>query len=611
MQLGTITGKTTTRSFAFEAKSRVRKTDYISVKDPEGNLVLAGIDNISTEGHKTRAEAAVIGFRDSRGFLKGPAVPFSPGSPVFAAESRFIRDIIGLRDSGLYVGILDGYDLKVRLPAESLIKKHISVLAKTGAGKSYLTGVILEELLENGIPAVVIDPHGEYWTLQGPNQKESETRLMARFGVEPKSYKDRVNMLGFRKDNEIRMDSRMAADELASILPSVSVSQKSLLYPAVRKLQGQEYTFHDVISEVGKSKSPAKWGLLSSLEGLMSTGIFSTKPTPPQELVQDGRISIVDLKAAKPEIQRMVVMKLAEELFSARKQGKIPAFLFVLEEAHNFCPERGFGEVASSRILRTIASEGRKFGMGLMVVSQRPARVDKSVLSQCNTQVILKVTNPNDLKAITDSVEGMGIGVKESIRDLPVGVAMVVGISEQPLIVDVRIRRSEHGGESAVNEQGTPDYEESHARAFQPKVRKEDVLLRYKGADSIDILRYPLWRVSLKDGKSLYIDGFSGHLVFEKEGRLERREIGGARPRELHGIRKEPSPAPSEGISFEPAISQAKVKKSLLRWKMEPENMELVHYPYWIIKSKGKKVLVDALSERMDTAATASVSDRI
>lgn len=160
MQLGTVIGKTTTRSFSFEAESRVRKTDYLSVKDPEGSWVLTSVDNITTDGVKTKAEAKVIGYRDNRGFLKTPKIPFSPGAPVFHADSDFIRETLGLKDSGVYVGLLEGYNLKVKIPIEHLIKKHISVLAKTGAGKSYLTGVIMEELAEHRIPVVLIDPHG-------------------------------------------------------------------------------------------------------------------------------------------------------------------------------------------------------------------------------------------------------------------------------------------------------------------------------------------------------------------------------------------------------------------------------------------------------------------
>jgi DNA helicase HerA-like ATPase len=124
-------------------------------------------------------------------------------------------------------------------------------------------------------------------------------------------------------------------------------------------------------------------------------------------------------------------------------------FLMLVEEAHNFCPERGLLKAMSSTILRTVASEGRKFGMGLCVVSQRPARIDKNVLSQCNTQVILKITNPNDLRAISQSIEGFSNDLEEEIKLLQPGVALIVGeVVEQPIIVNIRVKRSQHGGGS-------------------------------------------------------------------------------------------------------------------------------------------------------------------
>ncbi|HJW97140.1 MAG TPA: ATP-binding protein [archaeon] len=610
MQLGTVVGKTTTRTFSFDAESRIRKTDYVTLKDPEGIWVLAGIDRITTDGSRTRADASVIGFRDSRGFLKSPSVPFSPGSPVFAAEVRFIKDTIGLKDSGAYVGLLDGYDMKVRLPIDNLVKKHISVLAKTGTGKSYLTGVLMEELMENRVPAVVIDPHGEYFTLQSANSKPAENRFMPRFDVEPKSYRSQIQMYGFRMGKEIKLNSRLAAEEIMHILPvGLSASQKVLLYSSVKKLEGQEYSLTDVMDEVSKARSQAKWSLVSSLESLVKTGLFSTKPTSPEELVKEGKISIVDLKEARPEIQHMVVMKLAEELFSARKRGKIPPFLFVLEEAHNFCPERGFGEVASSKILRTIASEGRKFGMGLMAVSQRPARVDKNVLSQCNTQIILKVTNPNDLNAISESVEGMGGGAKDDIRDLPVGVAMIVGITDQPLIVDIRIRRSEHGGDNVKMQQRYVEEPEtgppSVHRMFQPKVSKDEILFRYKGADAVDLLKYPLWKVS-SGKRAFYVDGMTGSLILERDGSLERVPFPKRMPREAVSMRKEPSETSPPGLLIEPSFHPEKALPGL-----KAQKMELVYYPYWLVKKKGRKLLVDGLTERMDTQATEAVRERV
>jgi hypothetical protein len=165
--------------------------------------------------------------------------------------------------------------------------------------------------------------------------------------------------------------------------------------------------------------------------------------------MQKGKATIIDLKGVPPDIQSMVVAKLCEILFEARKKDQIPPGMMVVEEAHNFAPERGYSKSSSSEILRTIASEGRKFGLGMMVISQRPARIDKNVLSQCGTQVIMKVTNPNDLKSISKGLEGVNSYVEEELLRLPPGIAMLVSNDiERPVLVDVRVRRSKHGGES-------------------------------------------------------------------------------------------------------------------------------------------------------------------
>ena len=88
-------------------------------------------------------------------------------------------------------------------------------------------------------------------------------------------------------------------------------------------------------------------------------------------------------------------------------------------------------------------------GLGLMIISQRPARVDKNVISQCNTQIIMRVTNPNDLKALSKGLEGMTGDLEEEIKRLPAGVAMLVSNEiERPITVDIRPRKSRHGGVS-------------------------------------------------------------------------------------------------------------------------------------------------------------------
>ena len=82
-------------------------------------------------------------------------------------------------------------------------------------------------------------------------------------------------------------------------------------------------------------------------------------------------------------------------------------------------------------------------------MTQRPARIDKNVLSQCHTQIILKLTNPNDLKTIVSSVEGLDPSSAREIQRLPIGVGMVVGGGiTLPIMVHIRVRQSQHGGAS-------------------------------------------------------------------------------------------------------------------------------------------------------------------
>ena len=230
-----------------------------------------------------------------------------------------------------------------------------------------------------------------------------------------------------------------------------SNSHMGLLYEAISALRAETdaYTLEDIIEQVVRSNSKTKWNLVGQLESLLELGLFSGAETPAGELLQPGRAAVIDMTGILPELQSMIVSRLLTDVFEARKRRLISPGMVVVEEAHNYIPERGTGNAASTNIVRTIAAEGRKFGLGLMIISQRPARVDKNVISQCNTQIIMRVTNPNDLKALSKGLEGMTSELEEEIKRLPAGVAMLVSNEiERPITVDIRPRKSRHGGVS-------------------------------------------------------------------------------------------------------------------------------------------------------------------
>jgi DNA helicase HerA-like ATPase len=404
------------------------------------------------------AEASVIGSRGDDGLLHSPRTPFSPGDPIYIADNPLIRTVLGLVGGDMYVGLLDGTDIPVQLNANNLVQKHCSILAKTGSGKSYTAAVLLEELLEHNVPLLIIDPHSEYSSLKDAAPQNGGD--YKKYGVTPKGYGSSVRVytpanktVNPKADELFRLNGvNLSPKELIALFPdNYTATHTGILYESIHKLRAEvdTYFLEDIIREVANNESKARWNVINLLEDVNQLELLSPNPTPVEELMQKGKATIIDLKGVPPDIQSMVVAKLCEILFEARKKDQIPPGMMVVEEAHNFAPERGYSKSSSSEILRTIASEGRKFGLGMMVISQRPARIDKNVLSQCGTQVIMKVTNPNDLKSISKGLEGVNSYVEEELLRLPPGIAMLVSNDiERPVLVDVRVRRSKHGGES-------------------------------------------------------------------------------------------------------------------------------------------------------------------
>src|SRR6059036_3809350 len=429
--VGVIYGDVGTTSFHCSVVEAVERHEFVQVAHETCGEVLGRVDEIERKTdlsldraqllgdgdpvdveERVSAQVSVIGYRDDRGLLQVPRTPFRAGEPVYKAETSTIQEVIGLEEDkkhGAYVGLLAGHNVPVYLDINAMVQKHVSILAKTGGGKSYVAGVLIEELMKHRVTSVILDPHGEYFTLSNLDARD----ILSLTG----SSKVRTHLTALRK----------ALD---------------LLRQATK-----DYTIRDIIRVLEREEDPQNASLIDELEYLSEVEIFAKEGTRIDELVIKSKTTIINLKGVPPDIQELVVNRLATAMFELRKVGRIPPMMLVVEESHNFCPQ--VGQAASSKVFRTLASEGRKFGLGLVVITQRAAKVDKNVLSQCNTQIILKVTNPNDLKAIIASVEGLTTAMAEEISRLPIGVAIMTGGGLQmPLMVEVRPRETRHGGES-------------------------------------------------------------------------------------------------------------------------------------------------------------------
>jgi len=121
--------------------------------------------------------------------------------------------------------------------------------------------------------------------------------------------------------------------------------------------------------------------------------------------------------------------------------------VLLVEEAHRFAPPKALRKTRSYEALSRVASEGRKFGAYLVIVSQRPSKVDPDVISQCQSQVIMRIVNPRDQEAVRESSELLAQEFLDNLPGLDVGEGVVLGpLVRLPVVVKVRDRVLEYGG---------------------------------------------------------------------------------------------------------------------------------------------------------------------
>ncbi len=265
--------------------------------------------------------------------------------------------------------------------------------------------------------------------------------------------------------------------QISEFLPKLSTAQVRELARFLREMKSEKKHFGineliERIEEDEKAKSATKDVLVSVLYDLMGTGLFGASDSPSaNEIAYQGKISVVDLSPfISSRKKQMVVAHLARKLFNSRRDSKIPPFLLVLEEAHQFVPETAKAEYAISRgIVQTIAREGRKFHASLCLISQRPIQLSTTALSQCNTHIILRVTNPYDLDHIGRSSEGITKDVLNQISSLRVGTGLIVGEGVNfPIFLKIRKRKSKE------SKRGIPLEDAAKEFSDWAKQKKED-----------------------------------------------------------------------------------------------------------------------------------------
>jgi DNA helicase HerA-like ATPase len=391
-----------------------------------------------------------LGVLSKDDFFVRSTLPVSPGSKVLMCEEKVLFKFLHLKTNGLFLGQIDFPKMPVTFCMDRLLQKHLAILAQSGAGKSYLTSVMLEELLDrpsqDGQVAVLLfDVHGEYSHFSEPlKEKDKECRDYSFKTMKINSFEIKIGV------------STLSLNFFSSLLPGLSNAQKRELGSILKKLNEDKknglgpFDLKDVIKELEKQdiKDSILKPLVNALGELLDYNLFAKIDSPSIfDIVKPGKLTIIDLsKEINLKKKQLILYYFAHKLFYARTTGtnQVPPFLLVVEEAHQFAPESASKDRALAKsILETIAREGRKFGSCLCLISQRPVKLSTTILSQANTHIILRITNPYDLKHIGESSEGLDSKSVEMITSLRVGEALVVGeASSYPVFFKVRKKYS-------------------------------------------------------------------------------------------------------------------------------------------------------------------------
>ncbi len=192
----------------------------------------------------------------------------------------------------------------------------------------------------------------------------------------------------------------------------------------------------------------------------------------PDEIVSPGMVSIFYLAGYDHLNQSAIVSLVLEALFAHRAtlSDTIPPFQAIIEEAHNFIPSRqeGTDETPSLMTIRKVITEGRKFGTGLILISQRPSRLDETTLAQCNSFLVLRLVNPRDKSFVRSVMENLSEADANILQTFGPGQGIVSGQAVRfPLLVKVKF------DEDLVSEAiGDEDFI-SEARDWKPNAHRK------------------------------------------------------------------------------------------------------------------------------------------
>ncbi len=411
------------------------RTQRQDAKTPGG--IMAQIDFLG-EGDEERLTGRIHSFR--RGVTHYPI----PGALVYPATSHDLRQIYASDGrSSIQVGtVFPTRDIRAGMYIDAMLGKHFALLGSTGTGKSTSAALILHRICESSPEGhiVMIDPHGEYSAafkqtgmifdvsnLQMPywlmNFEEHCEVFLTSSGNDRQEDMDILSKCLLAARSKNRLAESLGKITVDSPIPYLLSDLTNLIQTEMGKLDKSTSSapYMRIKTKIDELKADPRFQFMFS--GMLVGDTMAEFISKIFRLPSRGKpISIIDVSGVPSDITATVVAVLSRMAFDfaiwARDEKTRPVLL-VCEEAHRYVPNEKNADGSSvGRILGRIAKEGRKYGVSLGLITQRPSDLAEGVLSQCGTIISMRLNNVRDQAFVKAAMPEGARGFLDSIPAL-------------------------------------------------------------------------------------------------------------------------------------------------------------------------------------------------
>ena len=406
-------------------------------QDRKAGSILANIDFLG-EGIEEKLTGRLHGFR--RGVTRYPV----PGAMVFPASTQDLKQVYASDGrSAVTIGkVYPTKDIRAGLYVDAMLGKHFALLGSTGTGKSTSAALILHRICEAAPEGhiVMIDPHGEYSAaFRNTGVILDVSNLQMPYWI--MNFEEHCEVLLTSNGNERQVD----ADILARCL--LKARQKSRLAESMGKITVDSpipYLLSDLSNEIqdgmgklDKSTNSAPYMRIKNkldeikgdpryqfmFSGMLVADTMADFIAKIFRMPSNGKpISIIDVSGVPSDITATVVAVLSRLVFDFAiwgREERTSPILLVCEEAHRYVPnEKNADGNSVGTILSRIAKEGRKYGISLGLITQRPSDLAEGVLSQCGTIISMRLNNDRDQEFVRAAMPEGARGFLDAIPAL-------------------------------------------------------------------------------------------------------------------------------------------------------------------------------------------------